>query len=112
MKFQRSTITSADFRLVLSTWPISGSWPISQNSRHPKCDKTKTVKYLESALGHIIHNINVHVHAKIQVNTSKFWVDVFLKRDFPSVARLAPLITAGSCHEKTSDQKLTKYPGD
>ena len=59
-------------------------YEISQNWRRSQCHKTKTVKYWEGALSQIIHNIITYVHAKFQVNTSKFWGDVFLERDFSS----------------------------
>ena len=48
------------------------------------CHKTKTAKYSEGAISQINHNIITYVHAKFQVNTSKFWGDVFLERDFSS----------------------------
>ena len=48
------------------------------------CHKTKTAKYSEGAISQINHNIITYVHAKFQVNTSKFWVDVFLELDFSS----------------------------
>ena len=49
-----------------------------------QCHKTKTAKYSEGAFSQINHNTITYVHAKFQVNTSKFWVDVFLERDFSS----------------------------
>ena len=66
-------------------------YEIPRNWQYEKCRKTKTAKYWEGAFGWIIRNIITYLHAKFHGKKTKFWVDVFLKRDFATGPRPGPV---------------------